>query len=182
MRTPTARAGYLRGGLVGVCSALVTALAHSVAGGATPTGATLMFLMIVCVTVGIVLGAVNTDGRYTRIGLVVGALAIGQVSGHMVLTLTSEQHGECGWMLTAPMLSVHVAAALALGIAISAVEHLYAVCGSILRWLRLFSITQLRPMVRLARAHAANVVVVRPVLLLSGLGMRAPPPLAFVGA
>ena len=172
MSTSTSRAGYLRGGLVSVCSTVVTAFAHSIAGGEAPSGAAAMLLIVACATAGIAMGAVTVDGRYARMSLVVGGLCFGQALGHVVLTVGGSRHGDCGWMLTAPMLSVHATAAVALGLAISIVEYLYAVCASSSSHCRLFATTQVRPIVRLTRFHPSNVFVVRPILLRAGLGMR----------
>jgi hypothetical protein len=44
----------------------------------------------------------------------------------------------------------------------------------VLRWLRLFAVDALQPVVAVVRRRA-NVVVVQSVLLRAGLGMRAPP-------
>ena len=71
------------------------------------------------------------------------------------------------------MTAVHIGAAVLLGGAIVAVEHLYAVCSSVLCWLRLFARRTPRPVARIRR-RASNVVAPRPVLA-AGLGMRAPP-------
>jgi hypothetical protein len=78
-------------------------------------------------------------------------------------------------------LSLHVAAAIGLGIVIGVVEHLSTVCESVLRWLRLFAVDAHQPAVTVVRRRA-NVVVVQSVLLRAGLGMRAPPQLLVLGS
>ena len=71
------------------------------------------------------------------------------------------------------MIAAHAVAAVILGLAISAAEYLYIVCSSVLCWLRLFAGHTPRPVPRVRR-RATKVVAVRPVLV-TGLGMRAPP-------
>ena len=72
------------------------------------------------------------------------------------------------------MVASHAAAAVVLGAAITAAEYLYVVCASVLCWLRLFATPAARFTPFVPR-RIANVFVARPVLLRSGLGMRAPP-------
>jgi hypothetical protein len=171
---------FVRGGLVGLCAALVTAAAHAGAGGGVPTGSALILLLIVCATVGAAVGGIRLEGRHTHAFLVIGALCVGQALGHVTLTVGGGHHEHAGWLLTPPMLMLHVLAALALGLLISAVEYLYAVCASVLCWLRIFVGGRLRPEGRSWRP--SNVVVARPVLLRAGLGMRAPPQVSVVSA
>jgi len=178
--TPTSRAGYVRGGLVGLCAALVTATAHAGAGGGAPAGSALALLLIVCATVGAVVGGVTLEGRYSRAALVIGALGAAQVLGHVMLAVSSH-HEHSGWLLTPPMLMLHGLAATGLGLLINAVEYLYVVCGSVLCWLRIFAAGHIRPSSGQAW-RPTKVVVARPVLLHTGLGMRAPPLVAFVSA
>jgi hypothetical protein len=180
MSTPTSRAGYVRGGLVGVCSALVTATAHAGARGGAPTGGALILLLVVCATVGAVVGGITLEGRHSRAVLVVGALAAAQVLGHVMLTVAGH-HEHSSWLLTPPMLMLHALAAVGLGLLINAVEHLYTVCGSVLCWLRIFAAVHIRPAAGQAW-RPTNVIGARPVLLRTGLGMRAPPQVSFVSA
>ena len=178
MSTPTSRAGYVRGGLVGLCAALVTATAHAGAGGSAPAGGALILLLVVCATVGAVVGGITLEGRHSRAVLAIGALAAAQVLGHVMLTIGGH-HEHSGWLLTPPMLMLHVLAAVGLGLLINAVEHLYAVCGSVLCWLRIFTAGHIHPSSGQVW-RPTNVVVARPVLLRAGLGMRAPPQVSFV--
>jgi threonine/homoserine/homoserine lactone efflux protein len=75
--------------------------------------------------------------------------------------------------LTPAMIAAHTGAAVLLGLSIAVVEHLYTVCATLLTWLRLFTISSPRPTSPPVRW--AEPVVIRPVLLRPGLGMRAPP-------
>jgi hypothetical protein len=177
MSRPTYPA-FLRGGLVGLCAALVTAAAHAGAGGGAPTGSALILLLVVCATVGAAVGGIKLEGRHAHAVVVIGALCMGQALGHVTLSVGGGHHA--GWLLTTPMLMLHVLAALGLGLLISAVEYLYAVCASVLCWLRIFAAGWLRPEGR--SWWPSNVVVARPVLLRAGLGMRAPPQVSVVSA
>jgi hypothetical protein len=178
--TPKSRAGYVRGGLVGLCAALVTATAHAGAGGGAPAGSALILLLVVCATVGAAVGGITLEGRHSRAALVIGALAAAQILGHVMLTVGGH-HEHSGWLLTPPMLMLHVLAAAGLGMLINAVEYLYVVCGSVLCWLRIFAAGHIRPVAGQAW-RPSNVIVARPVLLRTGLGMRAPPQVSYVSA
>ncbi|MEO3758251.1 hypothetical protein ABGB19_08205 [Mycobacterium sp. B14F4] len=175
MSTPRSRAQWLRGGLVGGCSAAVTAGAHTSAGAELPGGAALTAALLVCATAGAVLARIRLDGRRGRVLGVVAALALAQALGHVTFVLSGGGHHHAAALgLTGSMVAAHVVAAAALGAAISAVEYLYVVCSSVLRWLRVFAALVIRPQAR--RAHfALRAVVAESVLLNSGLGMRAPP-------
>jgi hypothetical protein len=173
--TPSSHAGRLRGGLIGVCSALVTAIAHAAGGGGgVPEGSTLAELIVVCATVGASVGTIHLTGRRTKVVLVIAALCAGQALGHLMLTVVGGHH-HTGWLLTTPMLAMHAIAALVLGLLIAAAEHFYVVCSSIVSWLRLFATDVHAPSVTSTRCYSTKVVVAEPVLLRAGLGMRAPP-------
>jgi hypothetical protein len=168
--------------LVGACSALITALAHAAGGGGIPSGSALVEVLIVCATVGAGVGAVDVAGRHARVGLIIAALCAGQGLGHLVLTAVAS-HDHPGSANAPPwqMLSLHVIAAVVAGLLIGAVEYLYVVCSAVLTWLRLFATAVLTPQPTCLRRYS-NVVVVQPVLLRAGLGMRAPPGLSRLGA
>lgn len=175
MSSPTTRAGWLRGALVGACSALITAVAHAGGGGEPPQGGALVMLVAVCAIVGAAVAKVALEGRRTRVAIVVATLCVGQLLSHATLVLAGAHHLHAGLVPTAPMLTAHAVAAVALGVLIGAVEYLYVVAASVLRWLRLFATGSHRPAVRTAVPRPANTVVVQNFLRLSGLGMRAPP-------
>ena len=163
-----------------MCAALVTAAAHAGAGGGVPTGGALVLLLVVCATVGAAVGGIRLEGRVARAALVIGALAAAQALGHVMLTVGGH-HEHTGWLMTAPMLMLHVLAAVGLGLLIDAVDYLFAVCGSVLCWLRIFTAGHIRPAAGQGW-RSTNVIVARPVLLRTGLGMRAPPQVSFVSA
>ena len=174
MSTPKSRARWVRGALVGACSAVVTVGAHAAAGGVVPQGGRLIAAMLVCAIVGAVLSAAPLDSRSGRLLGVVGALTAAQSLGHLTLMASAaHQHSDAPG-LTPSMAAAHLAAAVILGVAINSVEYLYVVCESVLCWLRLFAMPASRPAARLVPL-APRDVVTQSVLRCSGLGMRAPP-------
>ncbi|KUI38643.1 hypothetical protein AU197_22840 [Mycobacterium sp. IS-1590] len=175
MNTPKSRARWVRGGLVGACSALLTATAHTIAGGRLPGGSALVVAVLVCATVGAAVARPGLDGRYARLLGVVGALSLAQFFGHLAFVVAGGHvHSATALGLTPAMVAAHVGAAVVLGAAIAAVEYLYVVCVSVLQWLRLFATSGPRPRVR--RVHrVVKTVVAESVLFSYGLGMRAPP-------
>jgi hypothetical protein len=140
-----------------------------------PRGAGLLIALLVCSLVGALCGCVRFDGRVTRPLSTAAALCAAQLLGHVSLVVAGGHHHGGDWLGLSPsMLATHAAAAILLAVAITAVEHLYVVCSSVLCWLRLFATSAPEPVARPAR-RMTSVVVARPVLLFPGLGMRAPP-------
>ncbi|MGE2688336.1 hypothetical protein [Mycolicibacterium pulveris] len=175
MSTPDVRARWLRGGLVGGCSALLTVGAHTAVDDAIPHGAALMVVLLLCATAGAAVGSAATERTHGRLLGVIAALGGTQLVGHGALTLFGGHHdGLGGFGMSPSMAAAHAAAAVVLGAAIAAVEYLYVVCESVLCWLRLFTLGAIRATSR-ARHWTTNSVVAQAVLLHSGLGMRAPP-------
>jgi hypothetical protein len=172
MPTPKARARWARGALVGVSSAAMTAGAHATAGGGLPHGGALVAVLLLCATVGAMLGATAAEGRVARWSVTTAALGVAQLLGHLVLALASH-HGGVDATPGPSMIAAHAVAAVILGAAICAAEYLYVVCVSVLCWLRLFALRMPRPVARIRR-RKTKVVALRPVLT-TGLGMRAPP-------
>ena len=181
MSTPKSRACWVRGALVGACSAVVTVGAHAAAGGIVPLGGRLVASMLVCAVVGALLSAAPLEGRRGRLLGVVAALTVAQSLGHLTLMASSPHHHGDTMGVTPTMAAAHLAAAVVLGIAITTVEYLYVVLGSVLCWLRLFAMRALRPAARVLPL-TTNDVVVQSVLGCSGLGMRAPPRRAALAA
>lgn len=172
MATPKVRARWLRGALVGVASAAMTAGAHTAAGGGLPNGGALIMSLLACATVGTLIGCLRVDGWAATST----ALGAAQVLGHTALVTAGHHHGGTALDLTASMTATHIGAAVILGLAITAAEYLYLVCSSVLCWLRLFTMRAPRHAVRVVR-RTVNVVAAQPVLT-TGLGMRAPPRMA----
>ena len=171
--TPIEQAARLRGGLVGACSALTAAVAHTAAGAAAPSSSPVVVLVMVCTAIGAAVGGLRPQARAARSVVLIAALGLGQLLGHLVLTVTGSHHHAAS-MFTASMVALHIVAAVGLGLLIGAVEYLYVVCASVLCWLRVFILGRISPV-----GHAvwwpSDTVVARPVLLRAGLGMRAPP-------
>lgn len=165
-------AGVLRGTLVGTCSALVTAAAHAAAGG-NVLGTPLLLLALLCGTVGAAVSTVRFESRAAQLLTVTAALGVAQAIGHMTLAASAHHGGHAG----APsllMLTAHLVATVGLAALIALAEYLFAVCGSVLCWLHLVVVHRGRPGPR-RPVRGRPVPVVRPVLLRSGFGMRAPP-------
>nr|WP_090339231.1 hypothetical protein [Mycolicibacterium malmesburyense] len=175
MNTPRSRARWVRGGLVGACSAVLTATAHTFAGGQLPRGSAMVVAMLVCATVGAVVARPALDGRRARVIGIVGALSLAQVLGHLAFVVAGGHVHSAGALgFTPAMVTAHVGAAVVLGAAIAAVEYLYVVCVSVLRWLRIFTTRGVPPRVR-RLDRDVKTVVAESVLFSYGLGMRAPP-------
>ncbi len=178
MTSPTTRARGLRAAVVGVSAAAGTTGAHAAASGSFPHGAALMAALLVCATAGAAAAGIRLHNRHAqRLGLI-AALGAAQLLGHLTLAMTGGHHGgqdgSLGLDMSPSMLAAHAAAAVVLGVAIGAVEHLYLVCSSVLRWLRLFATRTPRPAPKRIRRHTNNVVA-QSLLWRTGLGMRAPP-------
>jgi hypothetical protein len=165
----------LRGGLVGACSALVAAAAHSSVGDSAPSGGALVIAVLICLIVGAAVGDLALQDRRRRLVAVVSALCSAQVLCHLLLVATGHHHQAAdGLGLSPAMLAAHAGAAVTLGGAICASEYLYVVCVSVLCWLRLFAARGPRPSHRHTR-RITSAASVRDTYLCSGLGMRAPP-------
>lgn len=173
MSSPDSHASRVRGALVGAFSAVATTTAHAAAGGAIPQSPALVMLALACATVGVALAGIRIEGRRLRMSAIIGALVVAQAVGHIALGVAAEhQHGGPG--ATPAMMAAHLAGAVVLGVAINAVEHLVAVCTSVLCWLRLFATGAPRALVRIT-IRTTSGVLAQLILLRSGLGMRAPP-------
>ncbi|MFV8161551.1 hypothetical protein ACNQVK_05435 [Mycobacterium sp. 134] len=173
MSTSAKHAARLRGGLVGACSALTATVAHTAGGGMAPTSSPLIVLLLLCAVLGAAVGGLNPQTRPAKTGLLIAGLGAGQLLGHFALAMSGGHHHAAS-LLTAPMIGMHAAAAVGLGLVIGMAEYLFVVGASVLSWLRIFATARIRPLVR-ELWWPSNVVVARPVLLHAGLGMRAPP-------
>ncbi|KLI08996.1 hypothetical protein ACNQR7_08725 [Mycolicibacterium senegalense] len=180
MSTPASHAARLRGGLVGACSALTATVAHTAAGGMAPAGSPLIVLLLLCAALGAAVGGLNLQTRSARTWWLIAGLGAGQLLGHFALAMSGGHHHHAEALLTAPMAGMHAAAAIGLGVLIGVAEYLFVVCASVLTWLRIFATARIRPLIHEPR-RPSNVVVARPVLLRTGLGMRAPPAVPGMG-
>lgn len=134
---------------------------------------------MVCAALGAAVAGLTPDTRWVRTALLIGALGAGQALGHAALTVAGGHHHAAS-SFTAPMLGLHIAAAVGLGLLIGLAEYLYVVVASVLCWLRIFAAVRIRPPAR-ELWWPSNTVVARPVLLRTGLGMRAPPAVPSAG-
>ncbi len=171
MPTPKARARWVRGALVGASSAVMTVGAHAAGGGSIPHGSALVLALGLCAIVGALTATLRLEGRAARWVATTSALGVAQCLGHAALAVTG--HHDGGLDVAPSMIAAHAVAAVILGAAIAAAEYLYLMCTSVLCWLRLFARPTPRPAARVRR-RATNVPAVRQVLV-TGLGMRAPP-------
>ncbi|MFV1359040.1 hypothetical protein ABFV47_18440, partial [Mycolicibacterium fortuitum] len=145
MSTSAEHAARLRGGLVGACSALTATVAHTAAGGMAPTSSPLILLLLLCSVLGAAVGGLNLQTRSARTWSLIAGLGAGQLLGHCALAISGGHHHHAEALLTAPMVGMHAAAAVGLGVVIGTAEYLYVVCASVLCWLRIFAATRLRP-------------------------------------
>jgi hypothetical protein len=171
---PARRAHWLRAALVGVSAAAGTTGAHAAASGMFPHGAALVAALLVCATSGAAAAGIRLQNRHTQLLGLIAALGAAQLLGHLTLALAGGHHGGGALGMSPTMIAAHAGAAVVLGIAIGAVEHLYLVCSSVLRWLRLFAAVTPRPGPPRTRRRTNNVVA-QSLLWHTGLGMRAPP-------
>jgi len=177
--TPAAvRAGYLRGALIGVCSAGVSMVAHGGAGGALPSGVSLLLLVMACAMVGAAASGVSSSRGGCRPGHRVLALTVGQAVGHCVLTVSSQGHAHCAESISPQMIVAHALAVPVCALLIGRAESLYLVCLSALSWLTVFIVDRSRP--RLAvNCRPAKFIVLQGITP-SPVGTRAPPALVGV--
>ncbi|MGV0774400.1 hypothetical protein [Mycolicibacterium elephantis] len=175
MTSPAVRAARLRGALVSACSAAVSVLAHDSADGAIPSGAALVVLTVACAAVGAAASGVFRTRRHgCHLTFVALALGFGQLVGHVALTVAA--HGHCLTSFSPRMALAHATAVPVCALLIALVEHLYAVCTSVLRWLTVFFVSQSRaPALR--RCRPGRLPVAQRIVACSGL-TRAPPQLA----
>lgn len=165
-RTVAAR---LRGGFVGATSGAVAVAAHSAGGGALPTGATAVLLLVACATVAAAAGTRTRRGP----GPVLAFVAAGQLVGHCVLTVASGHVHAGQWSL--PMLTAHALGALACVGLICAAERLCAAALGELR--RLIVVTlDVEDDGRAPKTptHEATTFLTR-IFVRNGLATRAPP-------
>ncbi|MGV0849882.1 hypothetical protein [Mycolicibacterium phlei] len=171
MSSPTARTRGLRGVLVGVCSALLSTAAHTAGGAELPGGAALVLVTLACAVVGALSSSPNFERRVSQLLTLSAALGLGQVVGHIVLVAAA--HHDCPAAPSLPMLAAHGLAAVACGLLVGFVEHLYGVGAQLLCWLRLFHRDAPPPVVAVRSWPTVTVAVRR--IAITPVGTRAPP-------
>ena len=122
-RAPLSPAARLRGMAVGALTAALAVAAHGAGGGGLPSGSAVALLALVSLTLG---ALVTTLGDTADVGLLVAALAVGQLLNHVLLGAAGHSHPPATDAPLGPMLAAHVVA-IALGAAlITAGERLCA--------------------------------------------------------
>ncbi|MFD4180853.1 hypothetical protein [Rhodococcus sp. NPDC058514] len=171
LRHAAAPAARLRGAAVGALTAALAVAGHGVAGGGYPDSSALTLLVLCCAAVGAVTGSL----RGGRVALL-GALAAGQLVGHLALSTALTAHQPHGPELSPrglTMLAAHAAATAVCAALILSAEALY---GPITRVLRTLT-RRWNPLPRidfsLRIAPAAAVPTAAP--LDFGISRRGPP-------
>ena len=161
-------AARLRGGCVGALSGAAAVAGHGFAGGMIPTQSSVVLLVLACAGIGVV-----AAGRAAaRLPMLVSHLALGQLVGHIALSLSGHGHD----LLPSPaMIASHAVVALAGAVLVCAGER---VCTALLTPLRRLAPiacvlsadeTPTRPQTRYVPAVRLRLPVV------SGIGTRGPP-------
>lgn len=115
----TVTAARCRGTAAGALTAVVAALAHSWAGGMAPAGAHAVLLGVVAAGIGGV-----TAVAPARVSGLLGILAVGQVTSHLVLA--GHDHVGGAPATGAPMLVAHIAAVVTCAVLLTAASGLAA--------------------------------------------------------
>jgi hypothetical protein len=87
---PPKAAARLRGTATGLLTATLAVAAHGAAGGDAPAGAAVMLLVVLAATVG---GLAATIARTADVRVLLGLLGMGQVVGHVLLSVAGHHHG-----------------------------------------------------------------------------------------
>jgi hypothetical protein len=143
-------AARLRGTAAGLLTAALAVAAHSVGSGTPPTGAVVAQLAVLAATVG-ALAACTARAADARVLL--GLLAAGQLTGHVILSAVGHSHATTTAPPAAVMLAAHVVAVGAGALLIAASDRL---CRAMSR------------AVRAAVRIIAAPVAVAPVVLVGG--------------
>ncbi|MGU3437382.1 hypothetical protein ACNHUS_30770 [Actinomycetes bacterium M1A6_2h] len=123
----------LRGGCVGALTAALAVAAHGVAGGGVPSSTSWVFLLALCVCVGV--AAATVSPASPSFVVLVGWLAAGQGLAHWALSLHlgPSDAAMIHPSMTAPMWGAHAAAVTACALLVVAAERLYGPITSVLR-------------------------------------------------
>ncbi|BBW99800.1 hypothetical protein BST36_26605 [Mycolicibacterium moriokaense] len=112
----------VRGVATGLLTAALALAAHGAGGGALPTGAATALLAILAATAGAVATSIPRAGT-PRILLLL--LAIGQLLGHLLLSVVGHHHTGAAAPPAAMMLAAHVVAIVTGAVLIGVGEHLW---------------------------------------------------------
>lgn len=146
--------------------------AHALGGGTVAPGSTAIMMLIAAST------AIGCLAAHARTGLfrLMGLLAIGQLLGHLALTLSPDCHDV---LITAPMLVAHLAATVAGAILVRGAETTLRRAVSLIRR----AVGAVTHFLGISGAPVVvsvpdTVTVPRRLVLASGTGRRGPPALS----
>ncbi|MFF0497790.1 hypothetical protein ACFYU5_15380 [Nocardia aobensis] len=171
MRATADPSTRLRGGCVGAAAGTVSIAAHALGGGTVAPGSAAIMMLIAAST------AIGCLAAHTRTGLfrLMGLLAIGQLLGHLALTLSPHCHDV---LITAPMLVAHLAATVGGAVLVRGAETTLRRAVSLIRRAvgvvtHILGITGAPVVVSVPD----TVTAPRRLVLASGTGRRGPPAL-----
>lgn len=118
-----------RGVAVAAFTAALAVTAHGVADHAVPGGGAIALLAVVAAGLGAIVG---TSDRAARPAVLLGALATGQLGGHLVLAAGTHIHQPAPGPTALPMLLAHAVAVVAGAVLVAAAERLYATLSTVL--------------------------------------------------
>jgi hypothetical protein len=108
----------LRGIAVGVLTAALAAVGHSVAGGGAPSGPAIVALALLAVAVGAFAATVRGADRFV---VLVAVMTAGQLLSHTLLSAASHHHGDTS---TIAMVTAHAAALVVVAALVTVGDHL----------------------------------------------------------
>ncbi|MCH9709673.1 MAG: hypothetical protein K0U69_09205 [Actinomycetia bacterium] len=156
----------------------MSVVAHGGAGGALPSGVSLLLLIMACAMVGAAASGASPSRGDCRLWRRLLALTVGQAVGHCVLTVSAQGHAHCAESISPQMIFAHVLAVPVCALLIGRAESLYLVCLSALSWLTVFIVDRSRPTLAV-NCRPAKFSVVQGITP-SPVGTRAPPALVGV--
>jgi hypothetical protein len=128
--SPANPAARLRGTAAGLLTAALAVAAHAVGSGMAPTGAAVAQLAVLAATVG---ALAATIARAADARILLGLLAAGQASGHVILSVVGHGHAATTAPPAAVMLAAHAMAIGAGALLIAASDRL---CRAVSRAVR----------------------------------------------
>jgi hypothetical protein len=124
---PTPAAAGPRGVAAGIFTIALTVAAHGCADGMVPSGGAVALLAVVAAALG---AGVARWQRTSRAGVLVGALAVGQLVGHLALSTGDTMAAA---KPSPPMLAAHLTAVVVGAVLVAAAERLYTALSNTIR-------------------------------------------------
>ncbi len=165
------RAARLRGTATGLLTAALAVAAHAVGSGTAPSGAVVAQLAVLAATVG---ALAATIVRAADVRVLVCLLAVGQLCGHVMLSVVGHNHAETTAPPAAVMLAAHAVAVGVGAVLIAASDRL---CRAVSRAVR-SAVRTPAPPIALARVSAfvaADQPLRSALLLAASVSHRGPP-------